>query len=280
MKHLIVTFSLLICGADTLSAAQLSPINAEPSTSIVFNLTQNDDLWFFNGLTPVNYKTTVSLNAIGPTQGTFSWQVTSNQIAVNLENETDSITKGNGSLDVTSSQISLEPNDVTLNFKYGGENVGDYHFSVFAPANNRTQLLTLVHASAGSGTGFQSVAEYQLFDQFGNAVPRPLEVNEWFEENSIQDVVSNNWHSFVFPLEPNGIMTNSQNPSVVTDTYLRSGILLSPSGLPPGDPLSTTEVFNVLQRYNAGSLTPGQGRQVNAQTVHFYLDHVEPVQMQ
>lgn len=199
-----------------------------------------------------------------------------------MENGSDSISKTEGTLAVTSTQISLVPNDVILHFKYDGEDVGDYSFSVFAPANNLTQLISLEHSSAPAGgdTGFQSVARYQIFDQFDDSIPKPLEVNESFDESSIQDVVSNNWHSTLFPLTPNGVMTPTTTPSILTDTYLRSGILLSPSGLPPGNPLSTTEVFNVVQRYKAGSITPGEGRQIRSQVLHFYLDHAEPVQIQ
>lgn len=283
-----LALAFLYLATDAL-AAQIAPITLTPAKSTVFRLLASDDLWYFNQITTLlNYRTTIGLNAIGPDKGTFSWEATTNPSAVKFENGATSISKTDDStLRVTSREISLIRGDVTLRLRYNGALVGDYPLTVFAPSQRQFRNALLRDDRATKATpGFVTSAVWELRDQFGFSVPKALEVNEFFDRDTITDIVQpNNWHSPSIPnadLPPNGKLTEpfgNSLPAFFLDEYTRAGGDFDPlpQNPPFEGPLSTVEVFNVRQRYFAGSELPGQGRQQRAQIAHFYLDHADPV---
>jgi len=268
-------------------SANLAPINVDATTSTVFNVTQDDELWFFNGGVPANYKTKIKVQAVGPSKGTFRWEVTTNKPAVALESGGSLATKTDDSiLNVESKEISLDVEDVTLNFQYNGQNIGDYPLTVLAPLQHFTELPQLNHVIGDRSKdppGFSTFASYRFFTQFQTNLPRPLEVNEFFDLDSVENIQSNvGWQISLinqnmgftsphpdFPLVP--------FPTYFQDKYTRAGVLipLPETPLPPN--LSTEEVFRVNQKYFTGSATPGSGRQSSFSRLRFFRDHVFPV---
>lgn len=280
----------VLCLAANAMAAQIAPISVPKTKSTVFRIFAGDELWFFNQVTTLlNYRTTISLSAIGPNTGTFSWDATTNVNAVKFDNDTTSISKTDDpSLHVTSKEISLTPGDITLRFRYNGALVGDYRLTVFAPSERQFGLgLPIKTRPTNVATsGFITDAIWEVKDQFGFPIPRRMEVNEFFDRDTIRDEIDNNWHSpFIegADLPPNGKLTEAignSTPSFFLDSYTRaSGVGFSPvpQNPPLSGPPSAVEVFNVRQRYFAGSEIPGQGRQQQAQVAHWYLDRVDPV---
>ena len=57
----------------------------------VFEITQDYPLWWFNGETPTNYHTDVTLTAVGSSNGYFSWQIGSGPSAVFVVNGTEAV---------------------------------------------------------------------------------------------------------------------------------------------------------------------------------------------
>jgi hypothetical protein len=265
-------------------AAQVAPIILPPVKSSVFTLSQNDDLWFFNGPTPTNYNTTIQINAAGPSQGTFAWQVTTNQRAVSLNGGgSTASSQSNAPLSVTSSEISISSGDVTIHFQYNGSDVGDYPLTVFAPLETYTEL-RLTFNTVGDPTkipqGFATFADYQLFDQFGDRIPRPLVLNEFIDRTTTVNVEFNTWPVGLF--QNSGITStiladfpDDPTPSFFQDKYGVAGVLIPLPQSPPSPPTapSTEEVYNVLQKYFTGSATQQAGRQSSVQTLHFFRDH-------
>lgn len=266
-------------------AAQVAPIILPPVKSAVFDLTRTDDLWFFNGPTPTNYKTTVQINAAGPSAGTFSWQVTTNQKAVALNGRGSSASStGNAPLNVTSSEISLSSGDVTVHFQYNGNDVGDFPLTVFAPLQKYTTLAKIVYLTGPTDktpSGFDTYADYRIRNQFQDMLPRPLDLNEFFDLATIVNMEPNvGWTT----LSANGGITSTDPsfpndpPAYFQDRYGRNGVLIPLPQSPPAPPapLSTEEVFNVTQKYFMGSQSPGVGRQASVSTLHMYRDHAFP----
>lgn len=271
--------------------ANVAPINVPASTSTVFDISvqNSDELWFFNGVTPepTNYKTKIKLQAIGPSQGSFRWEVTTNKPAVALETGGSLATKTDDPLlNVESKEISLDKQDVTVNFQYNGSNVGDFPLTVYAPLQHFTELVELFHTigdTTKSPPGFSTFASYRFLNQFQERVPRPLEVNEFFDLDSVENIQSNTlWQISLinqnagltsthpsFPLEP--------DPAFFQDKYTRAGVLSPLPETPLLPNLSTEEVFRVNQKYFTGSPTPGSGRQSSFSRLRFFRDHVIPV---
>lgn len=286
--------------------ANVAPINVPASTSTVFDISVVDDneLWYFNGPSPLNYKTKIQLQAGGPSQGSFRWEVTTNKPAIALETGGSLATKTNDPvLNVESKEISIEPDDVTVNLQYNGQNVGDFPLTVSAPLQRLTTLVRTIHETGNQDAippGFTTKARYHVFDQFGDSLPRPLEFNEFFDLTTVQPIHPYENTTWAINLvNINGGFTEQlpgsedPDPSYFQDVYSRAGTFqIGPNGVPytltplPETPFfpnySTVEVFRVNQKYFMGSGTPGTGgqpgpgRQASFSTLHWKLDHVDP----
>lgn len=277
--------------------ASVDPINVAASTSTVFDITQDDELWFFNTLPapPTNYKTKIHVQAAGPSQGTFRWEVTTNKPAVALETGGSLATTNAPVLNVESKEISIDPEDVTINLQYNGQNIGDFPLTVFAPLQRLTTLVQLYHEVGIADLippGFTTRARYHIFNQFGDSLPRPLELNEFFDLASVVKAPAHQDTTWANNLTNiNGGFTqqlpgsDDPAPAYFEDRYTRAGTIgLTPLPETPFFPnYSTDEVFRVNQKYFMGSGTPGTGgqpgpgRQASFSTLLWYRDHVIPV---
>ena len=283
MKEFRVAVWLMLISVGAF-AATVPPVILTPVESTVFNITQSGDLWFFNGESPTNYNTSIIINAGGPTQGTFTWSIVSNSAAIHLNNASNtaltSVQQNNPNLLALSAGGSVGPLDVGVNLNYNGSDVGIYNFSVFVP--HSVQLLLLQNLANGNffnpDAGFQTVANYQILDQFGTPIPSALAANEAFGQRTNSPVYpDNNWPSPA----PTGFTTSANLPSFMQDVWsATNGLvppLLSPLSESPQTPPTSAEVFNIFQTYNAGSTLSGSGVTFNSQTLHYYLDHAVPV---
>lgn len=260
----------LILGG-TASAASLPTQNLGTKKFTTFSLSQNADLWFFNGATPSNYLIDVPLVAAGPQTGTFGWQVTANPNSVKFDNDSNSISKPTPSVQMKSAGISLVPDDVRITFSYNGAPVGIYKTTVFAPGDVVQTGFTHSPGGDSFGTGFVSVYTYDVLDEFGNQIPRALEMNEIFVTELLVNDEPNTWVL--------GPLVGETNTSI-TDTYFQfTRSFKFPDPIAPLTPLGIRRIFAVPQRYSAGSTSPGVGRQIRFHTVDWYQDHAfVPVQ--
>lgn len=271
MKYIFIAICFWVCQQNILNAAQLAPISVEPAKSIVFTLSQNADLWYFNNLSPSDYYTTVTLNAAGPTQGSFSWNIIANSAAAKMSNGTTSITVAAPSVDVKSAGISTLPNDIGINFKYNGEDVGIYKMTAYAPTRVKMDPPTIEHAEINTAfsNGYVSQATFIILDQFNHELPADVPINEFFGAR-INDYAGNNW--------PSGEAVATMGRSF-TDKWSAKDTIpwlppeMNPHPTPPQSPLSTVKVFHLPQGYAVGSLSIGVGRQVELHTLEYYVDH-------
>lgn len=272
MKPSLIACLLLGRLLGSLEAAQLTPISVEPAKSIVFTLSQNADLWFFNNQSPSNYHTAVALTAAGPAQGSFSWNIVANSAAAEMSNGTDSITVSAPSVDIKSIGISTLPNDVWIGFKYNGEDVGIYKMTAYAPTSVKMDPPTIEHTGIDTAfsTGYVSRASFIILDQFNQELPADVPMNEFFGMRT-EDYAGNNWGS------PAAVWTVGRG---FTDTWEVKDRIpwlppeMNPHPTPPQSPeLSSVKVFHLPQGYAVGSLSVGVGRQVELHTLEYYVDH-------
>lgn len=277
MKFLFATALLLACWCGISYATQHAPVTVEPSESIVFNISQNADLWFFNNQHPSNYHTTVALTAVGPTEGSFTWNVITNATAAKMANGTTSMTVQTPTVDVLSAGISSLPNDIGINFLYNGEDVGVYQLTAYAPTSVHMLEPGIVHSTIQTfvpltsvllTNGYQSVATFEILDQFDNEIPEALPINEFFGLR-VDDYAGTNWSSG----EAAAVVSHRFTDTWSVVETLPSLPGLTPHPTPPQTPLSSIGVFHSPQGYAVGSLSIGVGRQVELHTLQMLVDH-------
>ena len=287
MKRLLLIMGLSILSERAI-AATIPPITVTPAKSTVFVINQSTGLWYFNGIspTPANYNTSISVNAVGPNQGAFTWTVTSGANVATLENNSSTLTGPDPAVGVNSVGASVLPNDVGIDFQYNGNDVGTFHLSVLTPASS-PQIDPLTGRVVGPesianmaiqvyvpGTsvlyqeGFESDATFQFLDQFSNPVPYALPANESFG-TFVARYPSTNWASGV---PASAVATSITDHWSVVQTFpFLEGSVPEPSI--PLSPLGITLVFEQPQTYSVGTLTTGAGIPVENHTLQFYQDH-------
>jgi len=268
----ILTAIGFICLESLAWGVDISPIALPPVKSTVFSISSSSLFWYMNGQAPPNYNNQIVLTAAGPTSGTFVWTPVSNPSVV------QKITQENGQLAIGSLGPSQVPDDVGIALNYNNLDVGVFHLTVYAP--DFAEFLSLQHVPVipfGVETGFESRATFQFFDQFDHQLPASIELNEKFRDiTPAPGYTDNSWMGQLVEI---GTTTRSQTPSFFTDLYSVYGLANTPVPLAPGQgPQPPDEIFNFVQTYSAGSMTPGTGRPIHTQLVRFFRDHAEPIQ--
>lgn len=263
----------LLLLATAARSQQVPPISLPSTKSTVFNITQSDDLWYFNGQTVSNYATSIVLNSVGPTEGQFTWTVKNGTAAANLENNGQTITQSNiPAVGVNSIGASAIPSDIGIEFKFNGQVTGTYKLTSYAPTSVRQEGPT-VHIASNTLTrvGFESIAQFSIRDQFGDEIPREMPINEVLVTSArVNDYPGTNW--------PNGTPFSTTQRRFFDHWGFDEAFPFAPFGsIPhptnPQSPLSATKVYHYPQQYFAGSTQFGQGRQIELHTLQMFEDH-------
>ncbi len=200
------TFSAgLVPGSWTVTALHYPSGMSGSAAVYIFDISQSEDLWWFNGENAANYHEEVTLTAQGVTTGTFKWEVTAGADRVDLNNggaDADTITAtDDNTVQVKSTGASAVPNDVSIRLTLNGSMICTHTLTVYAPAS------AVVVAGPNDSpyyNGYLSVYTMEVRDQFNAVVPDEIEVNEdlgaW-----VSDFPGENWP----PVPPNGLMTDS-----------------------------------------------------------------------
>ncbi len=254
-----------VYGAKTATYRVTADGNTYPDTCsvTVFYVWQDYALWYFNGEDALNYHEQVTWTASGATTGTFKWDVIAGAAKVNLENDTDSITKtNNNQVGVKSTAASADPDDVMIRFTYNSVAVRDLTTEVLAPVAYVNSI------NYGDwGPGFETIYRMRVEDEvFHNKLPASLEVNEQFGAWQ-SDYAGHNWGA---PIEWS---TWTQAVGLITyfdDYYRFQNEDATPTPVNHDDPNAGVKVMHAPQYYRGGSLTIGSGYLMKNHTMQFY----------
>jgi hypothetical protein len=169
------------------------PVDADQSTGVTvveIVLTQDHDLWWFNGANASNYHEQVNLTVSGITEGTFVWTVTAGTDKVNFENDADTITTtDDNTVGLKSTAGSGALNDVTVTVKIDDtDNTAGGNVTVYTPqAEVQTGVTDHNFTYMGHNNGYDSRHNFQVRDQFGDVLPHNTELNEHWTEGAHND---------------------------------------------------------------------------------------------
>lgn len=122
--------------------------------------------------------------------------------------------------------------------------------------------------SFGASDYYSSEMFYKVVDQFGETLPKQVEVNEKFTSGDISDYKGENR-----PVPK--VTNNPSDPGKIVDTIEVNNPenTLIPITKNPGTPLGTTKIDHWSQEFYIGSLTSGKGVKVQTDTIQRYQDH-------
>lgn len=236
------------------------------------------DIWWFNGEDAANYDESGTLTAQGVSSGTFQWDVVAGQSKVTLNNggaDSDSIgpVANDYTVTIKSTDASDVENDVSVQLTYNGVAVCEKELTVYAPNSTEKwssypQTLWYPPVLPSGPRGYITTYKFWVLDQIGNKLTKDLEINETFG-TFVDDYAGQNWSSAVS--ETGDTWANA----IFWDEYKFYGSPLIPGApdplpVPLSDPDSGTTIFNVQQKYFAGSTTPGQGREIKSHKLQVY----------
>jgi hypothetical protein len=238
-------------------------------TVVVFLIAQGDDLWYFNGATPANFPTRVTLTALGTQSGSFAWNVTQGTNKAGLESGGDVV----WSLTLVDQNVvrlvSISPTapggglNVHVGFAWNTYDVHTWETAVYTP--HHLQLLEIHDFPYENG--FVSQMSYRIVDQYNVWLPgRLIEINEaWIDPPHTSDRDDEKkW--------PRGAPKNWAHPA--DQMYDQIGVWGDkdppPENPPPPD---GPRVDHWGQRFYIGSMVTGLGAPVQDDVLQRYLDH-------
>ncbi len=243
------------------------------------------ELWWFNGEDALQYSESGLLQANkGQMQinifdkggnGEVQWKVVNGKDQVTLEDDDDATITGDevstGILDdtvtVKSTAGSLKKNDVVVQLIIDGRLVGDTSLTVKKPDSQMITGFTDMgppNPNPNKLVGYLSLYTFKILDQFGDVLPKQVEVNEVFGVKT--EIAPNNW------LVPKADGA-TQSPDAAEDGY---GELTSNPATSP-QPVSDAKAVNagdkirtLIQTHFVGSETPGKGVPVAKFKITYY----------
>jgi hypothetical protein len=283
-------------GSDT------SPITDFSGT----NMTASDNLWWFDGVSPPNYSTTITLTADAgnPTPyAEYKWDIVSgaDHVQFHYPGVTEEILPGGpgGSSEILESTgASTSMWDVTIQVE-GSNNylqwfpVGVAMLFVPTPrslaptpvkAGTTSNVEDIPWPDDGTSTwwdGYISKISYKIEDQFGRVLPRRVPVNESFwdpptDSNGILVGYGTDQNGVIWDIPPN---TNwgpdpAADPAYMGDVIAyRARIYQVPQTHLPSDPLDPEKVDHWTQEIRVGTTDLGKGVLVQRDTLQRYVDH-------
>ena len=252
-------------GAYTLTVKLSNSSGSSVSSSVnvtVFFISQSADLWWFNGADASNYAEEITLTANGLPSGTFNWSITQGSDKVTL------INPNSNPVTLKSIGASSPPGkDVKIQLKYNGEVLQTHSLTVYTCG-----YCKLLFGYPTDETwpfnfppyGYWTTYRFQLKDQFGNDLPKEIEVNESFGP-FVSDWQGENWDEGT----PNSVFT--VDGAKVRDNYRAlKPWPYEPTTTNPFESGSWDKVKHAQQYYKTGSLIIGMGKLIKQHKVQLY----------
>jgi hypothetical protein len=236
----------------------------------------SSSLWWFDGLTPPNYATEVTLSTYPgwPTGTVFTWIITERSDKALFANGSDTYTVVD---DITAPLVSIAASppaasmtyDVSISLYINGQYIAWIVLGVLTPRSLQHKR----DVDRANGGGYASYIVYRILNQFGDTLPYRVGVNEKFTSDPEPDEQFEDWRrgdAFGLEVNPEGwsdLITSPATDDVTWPTPLNPGES-SPGGLPGDDP-----VDHWNGEWRVGSTSVGTGVLVQRNTWQRYQDH-------
>jgi hypothetical protein len=253
------------------------PQGASPPYRTSGNMAMSTYLWWFDGLTPPNYPTQVTLYTYpGWSTGTvFTWAITQGADKVQFGNGSSTYTVVD---DITAPLVSIAASppaasmsyDVTITLTINGNYYGFIELSVRTP--HSLDHLRDVHQANGSG--YLSKTVYRVLDQFDEdlGIDR-IGINEKFTSDVVIDYTPP--FSYWTPGDEVGRLLNPAGWSDWITSPDSFPVATNPgAGQPPGQ-MGDDPVDHWNGEWRVGSTDIGQGVLVQRNTWQRFIDHAE-----
>ncbi|TAN24000.1 MAG: hypothetical protein EPN33_04050 [Acidobacteria bacterium] len=145
-------------------------------------ITGPTDFWWFGGVNPSGYATSVTLSASSGSG--YQWSVDSNPGEVDTSSLTGS------SLTVTASGGPLTAATVAVSVVVNGARSGEFYLQPHEPYK-LSALGPLDYAD--STYGYRSFVQYDILDQTGAPMPSPIPLHEEWCSSTVEDYSGTNW---------------------------------------------------------------------------------------
>lgn len=206
-----------------------------------------NELWWFNGMNPSGYSTSIMLTSAGG--ASTQWSVTAGGSLVSL-----STTQGT-SVTISSTGASTAGNDVRITATNSG-GTDDHDLTVRSP--HRLEAGTIVTNCPDATWGYETFLTYTIRDQFGSTMPNGAALSEDWTSGVTNHWPGTNWRRG----SPGGITLPG---STFSDHIQGEHVNLPPTPQPQCG--SLTQVQSWGQEWRVGSTTPGQGQRVQTNTL-------------
>jgi len=233
-------------------------------TDNVVTITGSQTVWWFNGVLPTGYTTSIQLTAKPAGQSQYTWAFSAGSNKASFNGQT-----GN-TINLTGSALSAAQGDVkvkvTVRFSDNSTKTSsDYPITVRGP-----KLLTFNTRldAEDPGFGYSSHLYYKIRDNFNELLPSQIGFNEKWTTGVVNDYAGTNWTRGA----EIGATTSS---SELDDLIQGQGLGGSPVPVPvaPQYPFGTTKVQHWGQEHRVGSMVIGAGARVQTDVLQKYRDH-------
>lgn len=271
--NMVVTVTQNVGGASATDTPVATIVAPADHQLIVEPGAADNALWYFGGMNPARYNTTVNADVTndGGLVGTFAWSLSDDNatLRIGTDPNTDhglSVETTNGEIFVRSEAATLalgEDTILTVTFTPAAGST-DAPFTSSAPIKIHAPASKVVMSitDAASGTGWTTTYTMQILDQFGIILPWDVPVNETFT-GWVPDATGENWlHN-----DPTGTVLD---PYADEDLYGSPPGVISPNAVNPKTPGWNQLVDHTTQTYYVGSTIPGEGIAVGSHVVNFY----------
>jgi len=245
-----------------------SPASSASVPALVGNITQDHDVWWFNGCDAHYYSEAGTLTLNGPSSShTFNWTVAQGTDKIDFSNGLDAQTVTNSnSVGFESTGASVDPNDVKVEVTVTGvSGKASKQFRIYAP-KSLTHLPDYDEDLPDLKWGYVSYICYSIQNQFGSTLPWAVEVNEQWTSDKIPDYPGMDWTR----CDPGGGMAAPYGWDDECEGEIWSR---TPTPQHPQNPIGTAKVYHWTGDWYAGSVTPGEGVKVLSVTWQKYRDH-------
>jgi len=235
-------------------------------TDNVVSITGPQTVWWFNGVLPTGYATSIQLTAYpaGQSQYTWAFSAGSNKASFNGQN-------GN-TINLTGSALSATQGDVkvkvTVKFSDNSTKTSsDYAITVRGP---KKLLAGSKFHSPNDDFGYDTLISYGMRDNLDAAMPSTIAFTEqWTTPIDNNPYPTNNWG---WPTAHGDSTSTSELFDHITGPGLGNIPPPNPTptfNIPPG----TTEVQRRGQEWRVGSTVPSSGARVQTDTMQRFTDH-------
>jgi len=279
--NMIVELRMIDVGGEWVEIGRATDSGTAWVFRIIDTLAEGQHLWWFNGADPGGWVTWIFLIASGTTTGDFIWTVTSGRACVQFGNGShEYIGHDDNMVLVEAIGASAAEGDVTIMLRYVtddiADDVGECELTVHMP-KYQVEYRAPEHGHGPRYYGYETRLHYKLFDQLEGEVQQPapnhvLPGNEEWTTEEVDVVQQQHWDrpgEYGYPAD--NIVPPTFVDSIVVSTDEPNYFV--PLPLWPGDPLGNELVDYWGQAWNWGSLTPGEGAQVQNKTLYRFRDH-------